>query len=304
MAVDWIAARLYFEETIGESSSGDTQSVGWFVQDLGPKAAREEPGAPQRGDPHPDNPSLVIDTLSFTPNDAGTTVRATYVLPEYTGSPPPENIADEDYAKIDTTFEDAEVDIPVYQITAQLIRQSGSPAAFLSTVYRPVSEKATYLYSRIVHRITVNATVLSGSGVASQISISHAVQNEANKIHTIGGIDFLFKADGVRRISRETYQFSYRWIYDPGVPNTFINPPSGSLGFDEADISGVTGNGKAGRIGAYVFPYANATFIIPPYSTIVTAPADEEDPTVPPKVHVRLNYKKNASGYLTLPGAV
>ncbi len=286
MALVW--KEQFFERRVSETSSGANPTRGWTVTGGGPDVVRNNPLAPHRGDTHPDDSNLIVNTVSYTPTGYGTLVRAQYLPAEFIDSPPPEDTTGIEWTKIDSTFEDVDVNIPVFEIVTKSHPGPGG-TVIENDYWQPVERTTPFRYTRLVHRITVNAIVPSAGDVSTQLSLAVPISNQHNKIHTIGGLKYLFMADGIRRIKADQYQFTYRWIFDPGVPNT-IDMQTG----DHANI---------GIIGSYGFPYADDLYIVPPYSRIDTAP-DGNDPTNSPVVKVSPAYLEDPNGWLTLPGMV
>lgn len=296
MAIDWQSSELYFPQQIDEGAGGESRVRGWYV-DATPEEAQASPGAPSVGESHPSVTGLVVQNVSFVPQGVGTSVRASYVPTEFSGGPPPENIQDDDYVSIDSTFEDVEVDIPVYQVVVKLLSNGQGIQPILQTTYQPVENKARFFYTRAVHRVTLNVGMMVSATVPAQIQLVQNITDQANKIHTIGGTDLLFKPDNIRRFNAEKRQFTYRWVSDPGVPNTLAP-------FEEV-LSNPAGNGQLGRIGSYLFPHADNDFIIPPFNRLDTAPGEvdgSQSPNVAPVVRVNENHERDAQGYLSLPG--
>jgi len=286
MALTW--TEQHFDRGTTESSSGFGRVRGWKVtgDESVVDVVTDDPSAPRFGDVHPDYPLLVVNNVSFLPEGRHVVVRAQYVPIEFQDPTPPENEDDLEFFKIDTTFEDVDIEIPVFElVTKEFPIQGGGTET--KDVWQPVRQKATFRYSRTVHRITLNATVAGGAGVITQLNISQAVNEQTNKIHQIGGVKYLFKSDSVRRTKIDNYQFTYRWIYDPGVPNTL-----------EYDLSY---SPNMGGIGSYGFPYASSEFVVEPYSRLDTAP-NASDPTQVPVVVSSPAYMEDLTGYTTLPG--
>lgn len=299
MALVW--KEQYFDRGVSDSSSGVGRTRGWIVSgdSASPDvvAADTNPAAPYFGKVHEDYPRLVVNNVSYLPQGRHTVVRASYVPEEFQDPIPPELDTGLDFFKIDTTFEDVDVDIPVFQLVTMKTTDAAG-GVISQDVWKPVSQKATFRYARIVHRVTLNATIAGGAGIVTQLGISQAITEETNKIHQIGGVKYLFKSDSVRRTKIDEYQFTYRWISDPGIPNT--------LNFD------MMASPNIALIGSYGFPVANLNdfphpnnlngYVIPPFHRLDTAP-DRTDPTNVPVVTISPSYIENLNGYLDLPGA-
>lgn len=276
----------FFGRGVQEIAEGFGRTRGWTVRGSSPDVAQEEPEAPRWGDAHPDYPGMVVNNVSFTPTGYGTSVRANYTPLEFIDAPRPEDTTGLDWSKIDSTFEDVSVDIPVFELVEKTMPGPGD-TNILQSYWKAVERTTTFKYSRLVHRITLNAIVSSDGSVSSQLSLVIPISNQHNKIHTIGGIKYLFRSDGIRRIKRDEYQFTYRWILDPGVPNTIE--------------MNTTEYPNIGLIGSFGFPFADEQYIVPPYSRVDTAP-NASDPTQAPVVTVSPAFIEDPQGYLTLPG--
>lgn len=307
MSIDWVASEYHYGRGVTVGAGGDSRTREWRITGTTPDVAKVDAGVPGRLDPHPADPSLLLDTIAFSPTGYGTLVRANYVPQAYTGSPPPENTQELEYISIDTTFESVDVDIPVFQLVNQRTILGPSLTPIQIPVYIPVARAATFRYAKTVHRIRLNATVGSGQDVSGQLNLTNVIAQQTNKIHQISGRRYLFVCDSISRLEIDKYAFTYRWIQDPGIPNT--------LSFDEVitpDAASSAGAGL-GRIGTYVYPLAQAPEgqgsgqIIKPYERIDVMPAQiggTEDPSLPPVVRSSPLYEEDFSGFLTLPGAV
>lgn len=284
MPLTW--TEQYFDRGVSDSSSGVGRTRGWKVPLSTPDIAAADVGAPKFDDVHPDDPNLVVSSVSFLPQGRHTVVRATYTLREFQDPTPPENEEGEDFYRLDATFEDVDVEIPIFQLVTKEFPVSEGMTQ-TKMVWQPVQQKAIFRHSRVVHRMTLNATVVSGAGVVAQLALSQSINEQTNKIHEIAGVKYLFKPDGLRRVSVDQYQVTYRWIFDPGVPNT--------LDFD------ASASPNMGIIGSYGFPFADDNFIIKPYSRLDTSP-DGNDPTQAPVVKSSPAYVEDLDGYQTLLG--
>lgn len=289
---------LYFEHGVSEVAGGPRRRRTWRVAGVVPDVARVLGGRPQRGDVEsfPGTGPLVLDSIDFRPDGAGTLVQAVYAPAEYGTLDPPENTTDLEWIGADGTFEDVDVEIPLFQVRVVTGFNNGTP--FVLTTYQAIDRKVPFRYSRMVHRITLNATIMSAPGADTALAITQAIAPQVNKVHQINGRKMVFKPDGTRRIAQDKYELSYRWIEDRGIDNT--------LEFDDvvSPGTGSTPGAFLGRIGSNLYACANTTHVIPPYKRIETAPLDPEDPTTPPVVKVMDTYDEDLTGWQTLPGIV
>lgn len=302
MALVW--NEQHFDRGVSASSSGVGRTRGWNVTGDGasPDLVAQDALSPQFGDEHPDYPGMVVNNVSFLPEGRHTMVRAQYVPREFQDPIPPESEDEEEFIKMDVTFEDVDVEIPIFQLVTKEF-PNGPDSTVTMNVWKPIDQKATFRYSRTVHRITLNAMVLGGGGVITQMRIARYVREQANKIHTIDGVKMLFKADSVRRTKIDQYPFTYRWIDDPGIPNTFEFDTSagpnlmviGTVGIPYANPS------APGAPAEFTHPDTDNGYILPPYYRVDTSP-DGDDPTNPPIITYSKSYIEEPSGYTMLPG--
>lgn len=288
---------LYFERGITENASGNGFTRGWSVVGSAPDVARTEPEAPHRNDPHPDDPLMVINTVTFSPTGYGTQVLAQYVPVEFLDPTPPEDTTGLDWTKIDTDHEDEDIDIPVFELVTKQFPTAGGGTEE-KKVWKRKDNAVPFRKSVVVHRLTVNATVSSGLGVAAQFALTDLIKDQHNKIHTINGRKMLFRAGGTRRIEKDKYQFNYEWYEDPGIPYL--------LDFIIRDNDGIALNRPGlAIIGSEAFPVAGPfngqLYVIPPFGRVDTAP-DATDPTKYPKVEVGEAYEEDVDGWQILPG--
>jgi hypothetical protein len=269
-----------------QSAKGFGRSRTWNVKGSVPDVAATEPEAPRFADPHPDDPGLVVESVQFAPTGFGSFVRALYVPVEFLPGIPPENTTDSEWTQTDTTFDYVDVDIPLFQLITKTFPVVGGGVE-TKQVWNGVDRKKSFRYTRVVMRLTVNAVVVGGPGVDAQFAINDAILAQTNKIHTIRSKKFLFESDGARRIEKDLYQFTYRWTSDPGIANTLL--------FEQQASPNI------GVIGTHGIPFANANYIVPPFSVLDSAP-DDNDPENPPKVVISPQYIEEPAGYLTLPG--
>lgn len=296
----------YFDYGVTDSSSGVGVVRGWKVPLSTPEIAAADAGAPKFGDQHPDfnTNGLVINNVSFLPEGRHTVVRASYVPPEYQDPIPPEKTDGLDFFKIDTTFKDVTVNIPVFN---SFIKNFSRPDGSLVAKFHWVESerKTAFMYAQTVHRVTLNATIVGGEGVTTQLNIAQEIHNQTNKLHTIGGVQYVFKADNIKRVKEDQYQFTYRWTYDQGIPNT--------LDFSSNPNSTAT----LGRYGGTAYPHADKAefphpldgidpnidgYIIPPYHRMDVGLATQS--SIDPVVKIRPQYISDPLGWRNLPGVL
>lgn len=248
---------------------------------------------------YPDSPSLpglVANTVSFVPEGTGVRVQIQYVPREFLDPIPPEDTTAEEWIAIDSTFEDAEVEIPIFQ---EITKSFGEGDAIVEkTAFETLDNVAKFRYKRSVHRITLNATIQGGGGVLTQMAIGDQLNQQSNKIHTINGVKYLFNPDGVRRISVDEYQFTYRWTFDPGITDTLTyDTPSG----DPPPPS----SPNLGKIGKNYYPHESDSgdfdgFVIGPFRRLTYGPG--ENPEDLPVMKFSPMYEEVPNGHLGLPG--
>lgn len=279
---------LHFDHAPFQDEKGNGLSRAWNVKGFTPEVARTQPEAPYFGQLDPENPFLACNFVDFQPIGLGTRVTARYVPLEFLPRVPPENTTAVNWIGTDSTFVPEDVKIPVFE----LVRKSfPNPTGGVQTklVFRAKERVKTYTYMNVTHRVTLNATVAGGDTVNAQMAITEEINKQNNKLHKINNRFFLFNADGVRRIEKDFYQFTYRWTSDIGVINT-LTPL-----FDSS------ASPNLGLIGSDVFPYFDEDFIVRPFKILETAPVGN-DPTQAPTVRFSDRYLIDENGYLNLPG--
>lgn len=210
--------RLHFEgNNPGMGSGGTTDTIVWAVQttpiDIMLRGFLTELGA-VGGESHPDLVELVVNTVQVDPTGYGASITVGYTLPEQVDT----NFDNPDapgFFAIDTTFDSTDIEIPIYQ---KVVKTFGDLVS--QEVFQRVENVASFRYTKSVNRITLNAEIIGDKTVTSQLSLVQQLNRQNNKLHRIGGVWYLFEVDGIRRIEKDKYQFTYRWTYDPGVPNT------------------------------------------------------------------------------------
>ena len=166
---------------------------------------------------HPDYAGIVVNTVSVVPDGYGCKITVSYTVPEHVDTEVDDTAA-EGYYDIDTTFQDESVTLPIYQKVTKTFGEE-----VVQDVYQRVQDVSAYGYKKSVNRIVLNAEVPSDAGVTTQLGLVQYLNEHNNKLHKINGDWYLFEVDGVRRMSPEVYQFTYRWTYDPGIPFTLNN---------------------------------------------------------------------------------
>lgn len=287
---------LHFERGVTENATGNGFTRGWSVVGSTPDQARVEPEAPHRNDPHPDDPLMVINTVTFSPTGYGTQVLAQYVPVEFLDPTPPVNTTGLDWSMIDTDHQDEDVDIPVFeQVTKQFPTSSGGTEE--KKVWKRVQNVLPFRKTVVVWRMQFNATVVSDGSVSSLLDLTDIITAQHNKIHTLFGRKALFRADGSKPIGEDKYQFRYAWYFDPGIP--YLDD------FIIRDNSGPTVGPGVAVIGSEAFPVAGESngqlYVIPPFSNVRSSP-DASDPENYPTVSVSLAYEEDPTGWQTLPG--
>lgn len=282
--------KQHFNNGDNESSSGFGTTIVWHVNAT-PSVARADVGSPHRGHYHPDDQSLKANSVLFAPTGFGAEVTAQYVPLGFLDPPPPEDTTDAEFAKVDSYSENKTIEIPVFQLVEKKFPTVGGGVESKS-VWQPVENKASFEYARTVMTLTLNAEIESGFGVEVLFALSHQIREQTNKIHTIGGKKYLFESGSMRRIKFDQYQFTYKWVFDPGVKDTRVYDLSASPSF--------------GIIGSYGYPREAlggeyTGFVIGPHRRLDTSPHGT-DPTQAPLVQGADSYEEDENGHLTLPG--
>lgn len=254
-----------------------------------------------RGQPHPRfSTALFVANTNIIPTAFGCEVTANYTAAEFIGFPA-EDIAAPEFIDIDTTFSNASVTLPVYQ---EAVKTFDIVSLF---VYQRVQNVASFEYGQTVSRVTINAEVPSAAGVDQQLLLTQFINQQTNKLHEINGTWYLFNADGIRRLEKDKYQFTYRWTYDPGIPSTFGNNyEQGSNFIKEGSYLypiGYKASGDESGADTDLIPDLTIDYIIPPYHRLDVADA-AGDPTQIPLLRARPLYLKQSDGWQDLPGVL
>ena len=295
--------RLHFKgNDPSTSSSGMSDSVVWVADatpvDVSLRGGLHAIGA-VRGDSHPDFLNLVANSVQSIPTGHGCEISIQYVaLEQYDIDI--DNPNEPNFIDIDTTFFSASVDIPVFQA---VIKTFGTLEP--DQYYQRVDNVVSFQYKKSVNRIVLNADVSSDGTVTNQLAIVQRLNEQNNKLHKIGNIWYLFEVDGVERLSKDNYQFTYRWTYDPGVPNTLNLPLEGQFAIQGSYLYPIAWQ-PGDPASQFVHDNTQSWIIVPHHRTDVAVPSG--NPTARPLVNLAPQYLVgsapggNGNGYLLLPG--
>jgi len=269
---------------------GDNPTRAWFIAGASVDAARNDtnPVKPERGDPHPEHPFIVVDAVAYHRMLNGTRCEARYIPNEFL-SIAQESGDDAEFVQISPYFETIERKLPVIQQVRQSFRDSTTPDRL---VWEYV-DVANFVYDRLAFTIEVNADISSTPQVTTMLATMDALRSELGNIHLINGIEYQFSVQDAERLSKDKYKFVYKWSSDPGVLNTL-----------DATIT----HGNWAMVGTRGYGFADMDFIVPPFSRLDTGPAMNDDippmpdPTLPPIIQVSAIARHNDNGYLLLPG--
>lgn len=125
-----------------------------------------------------------------------------------------------------------------------------------------------------------------------QVNQWEAIAAQANKLHKIYTRWYLFTIGDIVELSRNTWDATYTFEYDPGTPNIFLNTAS------DPDISLPWSNQALNAMYPgvlYCRPPFHRFLTIPQYSTLTNSPSW-------PVFRPILDFELNQTGHLTLPG--
>jgi hypothetical protein len=278
------------------ATNGAQPTRAWYVKGATVDAALADPNParPFRGQAHPDYPGLVVETAAYRKYLLGVRVEARYVAEEYLGEPP-EPGTDENYIDINPYFEPHSRELPVIETYVQAFRDSDTPD---QTLWRFSNRTVPYIYDRLAFSIEVNAELPSTASVSVMLNEMRNLRSQVGKIHTIDGNKYVFSVEDAGRINKDRYKFVYKWVDDPGVPNTLniVQQPNDRNGANW----GYTATG-----GSSAYGFADMDHIIPPFSRIDTQWDTTDgvpDPSISPLFRVVPEGLEDPQGWMTLPG--
>ncbi len=295
--------RLHFEgNTPSFTSSGLTDTIVWEVNATPVYVVLQNVvsavGA-VRGELHPDFSDLIVNTVSVVATGHGSKVTVAYGSQSTFDLDQPEPEA-EGYIDIDTTFGNEDIEIPIYQ---KVTKTFGDLISM--DVFQRVSNSVGFRFTKSVNRVVLNADIATDGSVTTQLDIAKYLNEQNNKLHKIGGVWYLFEVDGVRPIGKTRYQFTYRWTYDPGVPNTLNLPLDDQFAVQGSYLYPIAW--QPGDDANEFIPDTTKSWIVVPHHRTDVATATG-DPTQLPLVNLAPQYLVgsapggNGNGYLLLPG--
>lgn len=287
MAIGEITELLSYR-TVSLRDNVETLTRGFNVEGLGPDLARLVPNIPKYGDSHPDDPNMIVRSVSASPRGAGSLVQASYSPSEFVGgSFAPINDYAEDFFGADVSFDYDDIDIPLYRLATMTVTDPLPLTKFVYSDYRagiPYRKRVPYF------RVTTGLTFAEATNMDDIIGLSDLIVDQTDKIHRIFGRDLVFSCEGLQYVTRTQYKVTYRWSQDLGIPNEW----QAETPFDE------TVSDNLGRRGTILYPFADSDYVIPPFQGMRID--GNTDPTQPPSVTFFNKYKRDESGWVNLPG--
>lgn len=196
---------------------------------------------PYFGDPHPNNPNILVTNIGLAPSGPGASVVS------LTYGPPNQASGSQDITDLPLTDVSFDVrttslvaDVPVItgapvRTDTQEVDSGGQPTGNTIGVARPGFESN-------IKRVAFDGAEirLTVTGTASQIGVSNefgsigavpAIVGLARTLHNIGGVALLFRGLDVRWTRSESgqrvYTLDYGWSYEAGIRNTPASLPEG-----------------------------------------------------------------------------
>jgi hypothetical protein len=291
MAIGQVTELLAYR-TVSMRDNIDTLTRGFNVEGLGPDLARFVPFIPRYGDSHPDNPGMIVRSVSAGPRGTGSLVQATYAPREFVGGgQPPVNDSAEDFWGIDVSFDYEDIDIPLFQ-RSSLTTTDPQGLPLTKLVYADYRAGIPYRKRVPYYRVTTGVTFAEPASLGDIFALSELIVDQTDKIHRLFGRDVVFSCEGLQYVSRTEYKVTYRWSQDLGIPNEW-----------EADTAfGETLDANLGRRGSILYPFADEDFVIPPFKGMRID--GNTDPAQPPIVTFFDKYKRDDNGWQNLPGLV
>lgn len=276
---------------VSSSSGIATRTRGFRVVGMNVDQALNTTGVPVYKSAHPDYADMWAKDFSTTWQGCDTHVVVTYVPKEFIGvGIPPVDEFGEEFVGVDQTFDDVDVDIPLYQQTT--IKVGNPPDVVSQLVWQRRTDVMKYQYSRNIIRIDIALELDTESNFDVAMSIGVPIRAQINKIHTLpDGKDYLFKPEGLDQSGPKQFKATYRWYSDPGVPNVLA-----------AEFGGVFAGENLQLLGGTGYPVFDEDFLIPPFNG-VRIDGDAEDPTNAPKVTFFERFDtSDPQGWRSLPG--
>lgn len=291
MAIGQVTELLAYR-TVSMRDNIDTLTRGFNVEGLGPDLARFVPFIPRYGDSHPDNPGMIVRSVSAGPRGTGSLVQVTYAPREFVGGgQPPVVDTAEDFFGADVSFDYEDIDIPLFRRSG-LTTTDDQGLPITQLVYADYRVGIPYRKRVPYYRVTTGVTFEDTATFDDIMDLSDFIVDQTGSIHTIFGRDLLFSCEGMQYVTRTQYKVTYRWTQDLGIPNQW----EADTPFDE------TLDANIGRRGSILYPFADAEYVIPPFKGMRID--GNTDPTELPIVTFFDKYKRidSGNGWQLLPG--
>lgn len=282
---------LYYSYSEGLNDGVRSIRVDYLAEGLTPTQAIEATGVPRYGDARVGQPTLLARTITATPRGSDSIVSVSFVPEQYLGgSIPPVNQFAEGFIGKDVSFEYEDVNIPLF-IQTGVLSTDANGDLIAKTVYDTGEGEIPFRKFVAYYRVPIAIKLLGGTTLQDVFGLTRRILEQTGKIHKIFDEDLVFSCEGIEQQDEETFSAVYRWYKDPGIPNTLFDS------FDDPNLAP-----NLGRIGAYVYPYSDSEFLLPPFKGV--AVAGNTNPEVPPRVTFFDKYKRDDDGWVNLPGIV
>jgi hypothetical protein len=246
------------------------------------------PEVPRVGDTHPRLAGLKADTVQSVQSGPHSTITVRYSTDGRNGTPtrPVELLPD--FSTMDTAFRRVKMTIPVGKRRRyDLPTETGS----VETRYAWVPEPVEFEEVRVQWTFKATVELSLPASVGSQFQILSSPASQADKLHSFGGVDYLFTPRVLSNLGPSRYRVEYLWELDQGTPATML------LGASPAP-------GWAYQIGSTntIYPVADGgEFLRLPYHAIETEGDPDDDDEFPAVRQVR-RYARDPNGWQTLLG--
>lgn len=197
-----------------------------------------------------------------------------------------------DYHSWTTTYESVNVKLPSLKATQHDFPDLSGSSPISKTVWVPETWESRETRMIFTLRISDTVTNLTKSTIALSFAEYALVRAEADKLHTINGVQVRFRPRLIDQQSPNEYVIQYEWEFDPGT----LKPLGSASGFATIDSDAIGISGKV------AFPwYASGSLVRRPYHRIIVVP-DPTDVEARPVFQQVLDYEQNATGWQSLPG--
>lgn len=246
---------------------------------------------PNYNDPHPHFAGLVVDQIDI--DEWGDNTAKVYVRYSNNRSwakpdPPPDPTAPgiNSWSRI-TDIEDDIVPIAVREPLEVVVPNQ---APVVKRVWGKVEFKVQGVRSIIEVRKSL------GEHEQGTVDFDY-IEEETNKLHTIGGRSYLFLGAACEQLNATRWEIRYRWRYDRGTLRPADWPASGAAISPFDDFAYPTSQAKPP-----LAPTIAGEYIRHPFTEIYLIPPDDIEFGTPTWVASKELYRRNPNGWQGLPG--